>query len=306
VDSHGVIRLPIYAQRIAGGLVDPLAAPLVDSTGGIVRVDARGAPGQLAAREACRALVAAGRAHGVATATIRGSAHFGAAGYYARALAEAGFIAMVVSNSEPIVVPYGGREALLGTNPLAFAAPTGGEPFSLDMATSATAMGKVMVALTRGETIPADWGVDAAGQPTTDPSTVTALLPLGGPKGFALGMLVEILGGVLSGAAIATELGNQYRDMDRPQNIGHWMLALDVAAFLPPAEFAERMGSLAAMVRASNPADPSRPILLPGEPEQLIMASRRRDGIPLTAQTVSELADLGARYRTPWDQEGAA
>jgi LDH2 family malate/lactate/ureidoglycolate dehydrogenase len=84
------------------------------------------------------------------------------------------------------------------------------------------------------------------------------------------------------------------------------MLALDVAAFLPPAEFAERMSVFAAMVRASNPADPSRPILMPGEPEQLIMTARRRDGIPLTDETVSELADLGARYRTPWDQGDAS
>ena len=301
VDSHGVIRLPIYAQRIAHGLVNPSAVPLVESTAGSVRVDAQGAPGQLAAREACQALITAGRTNSVATATVRGSAHFGAAGFYARSLAAAGFVAVVVSNSEPVVVPFGGREALLGTNPLAFAAPAPGEPFSLDMATSASAMGKVLVAQTRGESIPGDWGVDADGRPTTDPHAVSALLPLGGAKGFALGMLVEVLAGVLSGAAMAQELGNQYQDMDRPQNIGHWMLAIDVAAFMPPEQFTDRMRSLIAMVRHSAPADPDRPVLLPGEPEQRIRDQRRHEGIPLADDTVNELAALGARYRTPWE-----
>jgi LDH2 family malate/lactate/ureidoglycolate dehydrogenase len=296
------MRLPIYAQRIERGLVDPTATPAVDATAGIVRVDARGAPGQLAARAACDALIEAGRTHRVATATVRGSAHFGAAGFYARALAAAGFVALVVSNSEPIVVPYGGREALLGTNPIAFAAPAEDEPLSIDMATSASAMGRVMVAQARGETIPTDWGVDETGRPTTDPAAVAALLPLGGAKGYALAMLVEVLAGVLGGAAIAGELGNQYRDLDRPQNIGHWMLALDVAAFMPPAEFTERMRTLSTMVHASAPADPARPVLLPGEPEARILALRRREGIPLARDTVDELAALGARYDTPWPE----
>jgi ureidoglycolate dehydrogenase (NAD+) len=302
VDSHGVIRLPIYARRIESGLVDPTATPRVESAMGTVRVDAQGAPGQLAAREACRALVTAGRAHGVATATVRGSAHFGAAGFYARALAAEGFVALVVSNSEPIVVPFGGQDALLGTNPIAFAAPTGDEHFSLDMATSASAMGKVLVAQTTGESIPADWGVDANGRPTTDPDAVVALLPLGGAKGYALGMMVEILAGVLSGAAMARDLGNQYVDMDRPQNIGHWMLAIDVAAFMPLTEFTDRMQALATMVRATAAVDPDRPILLPGEPEQRICARRRHEGIPLPPDTVGELTAIGARYHTPWDQ----
>jgi ureidoglycolate dehydrogenase (NAD+) len=296
VDSHGVMRLPIYATRVENHLVDPIARPLVSVTGGVVSVDANGAPGQIAARQAIEALELAASSLGVATAAVRNSTHFGAAGFYARALAERGYIALVVSNSEPVVVPHGGREALLGTNPFAFAAPTHGLPLSLDMATSTSAMGKVDLAIAKHESIPIDWGVDSLGAPTSDPAKVSALLPVGGPKGYGLGMLVEILGGVLSGASIARDLGNMYRDMTRPQGIGHWMMAIDVAAFMPLEEFLDRVQLLVEMARATAPIDPARPILLPGEPEDRTSRERAKTGIPLPADTLNELGALGDRY----------
>jgi ureidoglycolate dehydrogenase (NAD+) len=297
VDSHGVMRLPAYAARIERHLIDPLARPIVTTTGAVVSVDANRAAGQIAARAAVEQLTASSAQFGVATAVIHGSAHFGAAGYYARLLAGRGQVAFVVSNSEPIVVPFGGRAALLGTNPLAFAAPTADLPLSLDMATSTTAMGKVMVALSRHEQIPDDWGVDKDGQPTTDPAEVVALLPVGGPKGYGLGMLVEVLGGVLSGAAIAGNLGNMYTDFDRPQNVGHWMLALNIEAFMPLAEFNDRMAGLVGMVRATQPRDEARPVLVPGEPEEFTNAARERDGIPIPDDTAEELSKLGEHYK---------
>ena len=297
VDSHGVLRLPAYAARIERELVDPVARPLVTTSGAVVTVDANRAAGQIAARAAVDGLTDSSRQYGVATGIVRGSAHFGAAGYYARLLASRGKVAFVVSNSEPIVVPYGGRSALLGTNPLAFAAPTAGAPLSLDMATSTTAMGKVMVALARHEPIPADWGVDKDGLVTTDPADVVALLPVGGPKGYGLGMLVEVLGGVLSGAAIAANLGNMYTDFDRPQNVGHWMLALDIEAFMPVATFQQRMADLVGMVRAAPAQDEARPVLVPGEPEQMTYEARKQEGIPIAEDTLVELSSLGERYR---------
>ncbi|MDP9028238.1 MAG: Ldh family oxidoreductase [Actinomycetota bacterium] len=300
VDSHGVLRLPAYARRVEEHLVVPTARPIVTRSGGAIAVDANGAPGQLAARDAVERLVTTSRELGVAFATVRGSTHFGAAGYYARLLAAEGQVAFVVSNSEPAVVPHGGSQALLGTNPLAFAAPTGGAPVSLDMATSTVAMGKVAVALAQHEKIPADWGVDEGGKGTTDPAAVTALLPMGGPKGYGLAMIVEILGGVLSGAAIAHDLGNMYTDFERPQNVGHWMLALNIEAVMPIPMFAERMQSLIAMVRATPATDAARPVLLPGEPEDIVSAVRSADGIPLPDDTVAELSALGDRYGVPF------
>lgn len=293
VDSHGVMRLPAYGTRFDAGLVLPRAEPVVRRSGATVHIDANGAPGQLAARTAVEEVDRLSSAQGIATAAVFGSAHFGAAGFYARELARRGKLAIVVSNSEPIVVPFGGREPLLGTNPFAFAAPTSGDPISLDMATSTSAMGKVLVARAKGTEIPPDWGVDAEGVPTTDPEAVTALLPAGGPKGYGLGFLIEILGGVLSGAAIAGGIGNMYTDLDRPQDVGHWLMALEVTRFLPLEEFIERIDGLIAEAHGTAAAPGFSQVLVPGEPEEAIRRARLVDGIELPHMVVTELAALG-------------
>lgn len=300
IDSHGVIRLPAYLRRIDAGLVDADATPRVATHGSVVRVDANAAAGQLAARSAMTEVARVARTAGVASATVSGSAHFGAAGYYARAMAELGFVAMVVSNSEPIVVPFGGREALLGTNPFAFAAPGPRGPVSLDMATSTTAMGKVLVARSVGGHIPADWGVDAAGVPTTDPAAVTSLLPAAGPKGYGLAFMVEVLAGVLSGAAIGGELGNMYDDFTRPQGVGHWMLAIDVASVLPLGEFLGRMATLVDMAHGVPAAPGFASVLVPGEPEERTRSARLADGIPLPRATIDELTAVASRCGIPF------
>lgn len=304
VDSHGVIRLPAYSRRIVENLIDPAGVPQVTVTGSVVTVDANRAAGQIAARAAAEAALELSRKTGIATATVHGSAHFGTAGYYARWLAERGAIAIVVSNSEPIVVPFGGKDALLGTNPFAFAAPTHGVPISLDMATSTSAMGKVLVAQASGASIPDSWGVDADGAPTTDPNAIKALLPVGGPKGYGLGFLVEILGGVLAGAAISHGVGNMYNDFSKPQNVGHWLVAINIEHLLPLDEFKNRIQVLVDAAHESAPAPGFTDVLVPGEPEERTKEARLRDGIPLADATVDELRELGSRYSVQFP-EGA-
>jgi ureidoglycolate dehydrogenase (NAD+) len=164
------------------------------------------------------------------------------------------------------------------------------------MATSTVAMGKVYLASSKHESIPGDWGVDKSGASTTDPDAVTALLPMAGPKGYGISVMIEVLAGVLSGAAFGTELGSMYEDFSKPQNIGHWMLALDIEAFLPRQEFDTRIASLVSMVRGTTPADPDRPIMLPGEPEDRVQAAREREGIPLPEDTVAALSEIGLTY----------
>lgn len=303
VDSHGVIRLAAYRARVDAGLTSPTAQPIVQGSGGTLRVDANGAAGQIAGRAAASAARDAARKHGIAAVAIHGSTHFGAAGYYARWLASEGLIAVVVSNSEPIVVPFGGRQPLFGTNPFAFAAPTSGAPISLDMATSTSAMGKVMVAQAEGRSVPDDWGVDEQGNRTTDPHAITALLPAGGPKGYALGYLVEVLGGVLSGAAITAGIGNMYSEFDRPQDVGHFMIAIDVTRFMPFDDFIERMDALSAEAHAVTPARGVSAVLVPGEPEERTSAERSSDGIPLADATIDELRALGAAAGLPFPED---
>lgn len=304
LDSHGVIRLPAYRARLDAGLISPSAQPVVEERGAVARIDAAGAQGQLAARVAVDAVDRLSAAHGVATAAVRGSAHFGSAGHYARELASRGRIAIVVSNSERIVVPFGGSSALLGTNPFAFAAPTSGDPISLDMATSTSAMGKIFVARAEGSAIPDSWGVDGEGRPTTDPHAVEALLPAGGPKGYGLGFLVEILSGVLTGAAVTSGIGSMYDDFDRPQDVGHWLLALDAEAFLPLDALRSRMDALVAEAHAVPPAPGHDAVLVPGEPEERTRARRLRDGIELPEATVRELDELGIRFDVAFPRAG--
>lgn len=303
VDSHGVIRLGAYRARIEAGLTRADAHPILGGAGAALRVDANGAAGQIAARTAAIAVRDAARAHGIAAVAIHGSTHFGAAGYYARWLAAEGLVAVVVSNSEPGVVPFGGREPLFGTNPFAFAAPTSTFPISLDMATSTSAMGKVMVAQAEGRSVPADWGVDADGNPTTDPNAITALLPAGGPKGYALGYLVEVLGGVLTGAAITHGIGNMYSDFSRPQDVGHFMIAIDVGRFLPYDRFIARMDALRDEAHAVAPAPGFDAVLVPGEPEERTHVARSESGIPLAAATVEDLRALGADAGVPFPED---
>lgn len=303
VDSHGVIRLPIYRARIEADLVRPSAAPTVEALGAVARVNANRAPGQLAARAAVEAVDRLSTEHGVATAVVHNSSHFGTAGYYARDLAKRGKVAMVMSNSEPIVVPHGGREALLGTNPFAFAAPSSGAPVSLDMATSTSAMGRVLVAQAAGQDIPATWGVDKDGRPTTDAGAVEALLPAAGPKGYGLAFLAEVLGGVLSGAAVAHDIGHAYNDFSKPQNVGHWMMAIDVGRLGPLADFTSRMDSLIDDAHATAPAPGFDKVLVPGEPEETTRSVRLAEGIDIPDATVSELIDLGRDADVPFPGE---
>lgn len=305
IDSHGVIRLAAYRARIDAGLTSPTAQPVLSGTGAALRVDANGAAGQIAARAAAHAARDAARGHGIAAVAIHGSTHFGAAGFYARWLAEQGLVAVVTSNSEPVVVPFGGRRPLFGTNPFAFAAPTSTAPVSLDMATSTSAMGKVMVAQAEGRSVPADWGVDADGLPTTDPNAITALLPAGGPKGYALGYLVEVLSGVLTGAAITHGIGNMYSDFSRPQDVGHFMIAIDVTRFLPMDDFLARMDALAAEAHDVAPAPGFEAVLVPGEPEERTSSARGEAGIPLAEATLAELRALGTDAGIPFPGENA-
>lgn len=300
VDSHGVIRLGPYYRRIQHGLVDPRATPIVEKFGATATISGQGAPGQLSARAGVDAVETLSEKYGVGTALIRGSAHFGTAGYYARELARRGRLAIVASNSESAVVPFGGREAFLGTNPLAMAAPTGGEPVCLDMATSTSAFGQVIQAEAEGRTIPETWGVDAQGKSTTDPAMVTSLLPAAGPKGYGIGFFIDVIAGVLAGAAAGPDIGNMYDDFERPQDVGHMIFALDVEAFQPLQNFIKRIDSFISAAHEVPPAQGVEKVLVPGEPQEAVRTQRQASGIPLPDRTVDELVEIGNKMSVPF------
>ncbi len=294
VDTHGVARLPIYLDRLRRGLVNARPSFRPQRVTPVAAVlDAQNAFGFLAGLCAIREAVAIAQGLGLGIVAVKHSTHFGMAATYVLEALEAGMIALVFSNASRAMPPWGGREALLGTSPLAAGAPAGvgGTAFLLDMSPAVAARGKIRRALKRGESIPPGYALDAEGRPTTDPERALqggVVLPIGGPKGSGLSMLMDIFGGVLSGAAYGGDVGDQYKQA-RPQDVGHFFLAMKPDLFVPLAEYKARMDTLIARVRACPPAAGFTEVLIAGEPELRHEAERRRRGIPYNRHEIADL-----------------
>jgi ureidoglycolate dehydrogenase (NAD+) len=293
VDSHGVARVPIYVERLRRGLVNRAPRPrLLREEGAVALVDADQGPGQVAGVFATDLSVSLARRHGVGVVSVRRSTHYGAAAHYVLRAAREGMVGIATTNAEPLVIPYGGAAAALGTNPIALAAPTPDGVFDLDMATSQVALNRILNAREEGTPIPEGWGVDAQGLPTTDPAAVVAGVPLGGYKGYVLAVLVEILSGVLAGAGVRHGVRAMYDDFENRQDVGHFHLALDPERFVGRARFAELLATMLAELKALPPALGFDEVLLPGEPQARARAEREREGIPLPASLWARLNEL--------------
>ena len=271
VGSHGLLRLPVYVRRLEAGLVNPSPTLPLEERGPVALLDGEHGFGPRVALKAVEAAQSLARRHGLGAVGVRRSTHFGMAGLYAEKLAQAGFLALVTTNAEPDVVPFGGREKALGTNPLAFAAPAPQGILVADLATSESAMGKVFLAREKGERIPPSWGVDR-----------------------------EVLSGVLPGAGVAHGIGRMYDEWDRPQDVGHFLLALDPGRFVGKEAFLERMGALWQALKATPPAPGHEEVFLPGELEARRRERARAEGMALPERVVAELKALGERYGVPW------
>jgi LDH2 family malate/lactate/ureidoglycolate dehydrogenase len=191
---------------------------------------------------------------------------------------------------------------MLGTSPLCAGAPGGARgPFLLDMATAVAARGKIRRAQRRGEAIPLGYALDAEGRPTTDPVKALegVVLPVGEHKGSGISMLMDILGGVVAGAACAGEVRDQYKDFSAPQNVGHFFLAMRPDLFVPLDEYRARMDRLVERVKSCPPAEGFAEVLMPGEPELRCAAERRRRGIPLSRGEVDALDAEAAKSGVP-------
>jgi LDH2 family malate/lactate/ureidoglycolate dehydrogenase len=206
---------------------------------------------------------------------------------------EAGYIAMVFTNASRAMPPWGGREALFGTSPFGAAAPAGKKPaFVLDMSPAVAARGKIRRAARRGEAILLGYALDAQGKATTDPNAALdggVVLPIGTYKGSGIAMLMDILGGVFSGAASGGDVGNQFLDYDRPQNVGHFLLAMKPDLFVSIDQFRDAMDIMIERVHANPLAEGMTEIVIAGEPEARLEAARLRTGIPYNAADVARL-----------------
>ncbi|HEX7386623.1 MAG TPA: Ldh family oxidoreductase [Castellaniella sp.] len=305
IPSHGVMLVPLYLDRLRAGSVSVAeAAEVIDDTGSTLVLDAHHILGQLSSHQAVDLLGWRTPVHGMASVAVRNAFHFGAAGYWTRQLASRGLIGVALSNTRPLMPAPGGAERVVGNNPLSIAVPSEeGIPIVLDMAMSASAMGKIRLAAESGQMLPAGWAADAAGKPTTDPSAAIAgmLLPTGGAKGFGLAFLVDLLCGGLSSGALGAQVQPLYGDSATPYGCAHFFLAIDVQRFLPLADFAHRASEYAQEVRASRRAPGTAQLFTPGE-RTWSMRQQRGGACPVAVHTQDHLRqvadDLGLDGRT--------
>jgi LDH2 family malate/lactate/ureidoglycolate dehydrogenase len=308
-DSHGLRLLPHYLQALKGGRIN--GAPnmvfhqRLAATGCL---DADDGLGHLAGYTAMEHAMAMAEEVGMGAVAVGNSSHFGAAGCYALAAAERGYLGMALCNSDPFVLLHDGAKPFHGTNPIAFAAPVAGEPpYLLDMATSSVPWNRVQQYGAIGRELPDQVAADAAGQVCRDPSEVAALLPLGGSdfgfKGAGLGGMVEILSSMLSGMQHGFKLlpmGGP--DMATPRGVGHFFLVMKPDAFVEEGVFAHGLADYLADLRA-QPASNNAQVLAPGDREWRCQAKRDAEGVPLDSANQLAYAEIAKQYRiTPLSQ----
>jgi LDH2 family malate/lactate/ureidoglycolate dehydrogenase len=298
--------LPTYERnRLKGALIVNPTVTVVRDHQAVALMDAGHGMGHIAATQAMQSAIEKARQFGLGAVNVRQSNHYGAAGVYSNMARKSGLLGIsLTGTTQRSVVPTFGREPRFSTNPIAFAAPGAAtDGFSLDMATSTVAIGKIRVALRAGKSIPTGWAVDRQGQPETDPATALAsvpkrLTPLGGTrelgshKGYGLAMMVEILASILGESYVgghSLETGEKGKFI----NVGHFFLALDPAAFLGQSGvFEASLDRLVAYLRATPPADSDQPVLVAGDPERIAHEARSQYGVPMTDALAEEIREV--------------
>jgi len=290
--SHGLLRLAWYVARLKSGAMKAVTqTSLTVDAGAICVMDGHDGIGQVITRQAVDQAVARAKLHGVGVVSIRNSNHFGTCMYYTRIAAEQGCVMLLMSNAGPNMAPWGGLKKKIGTNPWSIAVPGGDYgPIVMDMANSGVARGKIYLANNRNEEIPPHWAVDAAGRPTTDPKAALEgfILPMAGHKGYVMGVMVDILSGVLSGSQFLDKVHGPYDPVNR-SGAGHLMVALNVAAFQPLSEFHQKIDQYVRSLKDVPLAAGHDQVFYPGELEKQADAENRARGLALPADTVADV-----------------
>ena len=300
-DTHGVFRLRQYMARLRDGGCNQTAKPhTVRETAATALIDGDNGLGHLAMHSACQLAMEKARTAGIGWVGVRRGNHAGPLALYVRPQAQSGMIGMAAAvGSANHVPPFGGTDLLLGTNPIAVSAPSDdNDPFVLDMATTVAAMGKIKVLAQRGEPMPEGWMVGKDGKPLTDPALKSDgfMLPIGGPKGFGLSLVVGLLAGVLNDAAFGSDVVDFTSDTHNETNTGQFVMALDVSAFSASEQFSSKASNSFNEMRESEPLPGYDKVRIPGEGKSRIADNHREHGITLNPALRSDLDALAKEY----------
>ncbi|MBZ4654456.1 MAG: hypothetical protein JG781_1813, partial [Peptococcaceae bacterium] len=293
IDTHGISRFPIYLRRLQKGLVNPKPKIRIEKRlVAVLLVDGDNGLGSVVTAKSLNKGMAVADTYGVCAVGIKRSNHFGAAGYYSNLGAQKGYITIILTNGPPAIPPWGGKEPYFGTNPLAFGLPRQGKPpIIVDLATSLVARGKIIRAAKEGKPIPPDWALNKEGYPTTkaEEALEGILLPMAGPKGYALSLAVEYLAGVLAGAGFGRDVAWQYGNSETEANVGHLLILLKPEAFLDPTDYYSRTERFCEEIKSIALAPDSPGIRLPGERGYKLEQELRKKGIEVTENLANEL-----------------
>jgi LDH2 family malate/lactate/ureidoglycolate dehydrogenase len=297
IDSHGVQRVAAYSRAVDNGFMNPRPRIRVErETAATLLMEADHAFGPVVTVQAMERVIAKARAAGIGWGLIRNTAHQGAMAYYAQMAAAADLVGLAVVCSPPNMAPPGAKQAGTHNSPIAVAVPGARRPpISLDMATSVAAGGKLDVALDKGVAIPEEWALDAEGRPTTDPAQAALLRPAAGYKGYGLALVFECLSSLMVGnPLLSTTISGE--DAPRRGTQNSFVAAIDIAAFTDVEVFKRDVDRLADAMNGLATVDGAPPVLVPGQPEEQVLAERTAGGIPLPAGTVAKLRAAAERF----------
>ena len=298
--THGVSRLPLYVTRIEQGLMAPHPKFHWESLEhpSMARLDGGNGLGPVVAWHAIEHAITLAKDYGSSIISVFHSNHCGAMSVYCEEAARHGMIALALTNSPPGIPPWGGREAYFGTNPIAWGFPRGGSypPLVIDLATSVVARGNIIQAARLNQPIPLGWAIDSDGHPTTDARAALegAVLPIGGAKGYALALAVEVLTGVLSGAGVGPTVKSPYTDISGPSDVGHFFMVFNPEGILPSRSFSDRLLIMEEEVRNVPPTTDS-PVAIPGDRSERKRVQYTQKGIPLDHDLIDQLNSLALR-----------
>ena len=299
VDSHGVRLLPHYLRALEAGRLNPGPTYQFERTAPATgTLDGDHTFGHAAGAEGMERATELARESGMGAVAVHNSSHFGAAAYFSLMAAHQQMIGLSFTHADSLMLTHGGNRPYFGTNPICFAAPCADEePFCLDMATTTVTWNKVLRVAAEGGPVPEGWGVDVHGNDVQEPQRLAALHSIGGYKGFGLGMMIEVLCGVLTGMPFGRRITRMYADpIEQRRNLGHFFIALNIESFIPLDQFKNDLQRMMNEVRTEPARDVSTPIQTAGDPEKRAQIERQKIGIEISSTELEELSGLAIRW----------